>query len=385
MNENKPLVSLVVPTKNRYPYLIKLIELLLSFNLDKRFELIIQDNNEDNSSFLKFLEGKHIPYLKYYYDPTPMPIGANCDKAILHSTGEFVSFIGDDDFVTRNFMPCVEWMKTNNVDCVFPRRIMYYWPDYCEKEDEKAAVHFESFSNQIVYFDTTKVLSDLFESGCLGIGDIPMIYHGIVKRSVLEKIWDNCGTLFPGASPDISSGICLCMVLDNYASFKFPIIIAGNSRTGGGGQRVIKHHAVTDFSKLTFLPKDTEKKWCKRIPKIWSNVTIWCESVVETLNVWNRQDLVEKIDFEKFYTYFMVNHSYYWAMAYKLSNDKPMLILNSLKGAVVLQIKNFVKAILNLMHINTVKSRTKVHGISSSSELISYFEEKGYFFDNYFK
>lgn len=379
----KPLVSLVVPTKNRYPYLFKLIELLKSFNLGEEFELVIQDNNEDNSPFNDYIENNSYNNLNYYYDPTPMPIGQNCDKAINNSKGEYVCFIGDDDCITKNFMPCIRWMQENNVACVFPRRIMYFWPDYCDKGDERAAVHYEPFSNEVTFYDTSTVLKELLDSGCVGIARVPMIYHGIVSRNVLNKIWGQCGTYFPGASPDIASAISLSMVIDKYASFRFPIIIAGNSRSGGGGQKILKHHALTDFSRLPHLPKNIEEIWDKRIPKIWSNSTIWCESVVEALKKWKRDDLADKINYEALYSNFVINYFYYRKMAYSLTNNKLKLFFSSCWGIIVKLIKDIVKWVLKLLHINRDK-RIKLYGLEDIESLCDYFETKGFIFEKFF-
>lgn len=381
MENNSPLVSLVVPTKNRYPYLIKLVELLRTFDLGSEFELVIQDNNEDNSVFLKYLEENPYERLQYFFDPKPVPIGDNCDNAINNSTGKYVCFIGDDDCVTMNFIPCVRWMEKNGVECVFPRRIMYFWPDYCDIGDERAAAHYEPFTNKVTYYNTQEVLKELLDSGCVGIARIPMIYHGIVKRMVLERIWSQCGTYFPGASPDIASGVSLCMVVDKYASFRFPIIIAGNSRSGGGGQKTMKHHALKDFTKLPHLPKNIDEIWCSKIPKIWCNSTIWCESVVEALNVWNRKDLINTINFEKLYENFVVYYYYYRKMAYDLTDNRCKLFIHSIIGQIVLFSKNTIKFFLRVFHIHIRDTRVKVFGINSIKELCEYYSRQGYSFD----
>ena len=383
MSDNNILVSLVVPTKNRYPYLFKLIELLKSFNFGPEFELVVQDNNDDNAVFKQYIACSPYVNLKYYYDPNPIPIGLNCDRAIRNSRGDYVCFIGDDDCITKNFMPCIRWMQENKVDCVFPRRIMYFWPDYCDKGDERASVHYEDFTREVSFFDTSSVLKELLDTGCVGIARVPMIYHGIVSRGLLDKIWEQCGTYFPGASPDIASAISLCMVTDKYASFRFPIIIAGNSRTGGGGQKILRHHAQTDFSKLPFLPKQTEAIWDKRIPKIWSNATIWCESVVEALHVWGRYDLADSINYEALYSNFAINYFYYRKMAYSLTNNKLKLFFNSCWGILEKMVKEFAKWVLKLLHVNRDK-RIKVYNMEDIKSLCDYFETKGFIFEQFF-
>ena len=46
-----PLLSIVVPTKNRYIYLFELIKLLASFKRTD-FEMVIQDNSTNNKQFI---------------------------------------------------------------------------------------------------------------------------------------------------------------------------------------------------------------------------------------------------------------------------------------------------------------------------------------------
>ena len=71
---NRKLLSIVVPTKDRYKYLKYLIELIASFNSDE-VELVIQDNSEDNKEILDFLKErdynfvtKKLLYENYSYD-----------------------------------------------------------------------------------------------------------------------------------------------------------------------------------------------------------------------------------------------------------------------------------------------------------------------------
>ena len=63
MRDN-PIISIVVPTKNRYKYLKQFIILVESFK-DERIELFIQDNSDDNSEILEFLSNKDLVSTKY--------------------------------------------------------------------------------------------------------------------------------------------------------------------------------------------------------------------------------------------------------------------------------------------------------------------------------
>ena len=113
------LLSIDIPTKNRYPYLIKLLKLIESFSF-KEVEVVIQDNNENNKQILDYFEemGGKPSYVTYVWQKDPIPISLNSDYAILNSHGEYVSFIGDDDGVSKYIVDCCKWMKNNDIECV---------------------------------------------------------------------------------------------------------------------------------------------------------------------------------------------------------------------------------------------------------------------------
>lgn len=78
-------LSIIIPTKDRYDYLLPLIELLDSYALDN-CELVIEDNSSENSRVLDFLKGREFKTeIIYNYTSEPLPISDNLDNAINHS------------------------------------------------------------------------------------------------------------------------------------------------------------------------------------------------------------------------------------------------------------------------------------------------------------
>ena len=92
---NSILLSVVVPTKNRYKYLKKLVELFCQLATED-MELVIQDNSDDPSDFKLFIDNIKDRRICYYYDSINLSVVDNCDRAIARSHGEFVSMI---DFI----------------------------------------------------------------------------------------------------------------------------------------------------------------------------------------------------------------------------------------------------------------------------------------------
>lgn len=317
----KPLLSIVVPTKDRYKYLKHLIALIDSFH-SKDIELVLQDNTANNAEILEFLKQKEYPYIKYAHRAEQIPVFYNADLAVLNASGEYVCLIGDDDGVTKHIIDCVKWMKNNDIDVVVPAFIQYLWPDFNDKSFGKhsAIVTYEIFSNKREIVNINDALNKSLKEGFINRGILPSVYHGIVKRNILDNIYHVGGTFFPGASPDIACGVALCFTANKYARVDFPIVISGASAEHGGGIRKLKDK-LAQIEALPFLPHNAKDNWEKNIPKIWSGETVWPESAIKALRYMGRADLIKKVNFEFAQARFIMAHPAYWRLAFKVTNN----------------------------------------------------------------
>ena len=123
------LLSIVVPTKDRYEYLEQLVDLIISFK-SPEIEVIIQDNTNENSRILNFLESRDTTNIKYFHTAEQISISLNSDKAILNSSGKYVCFIGDDDGVTRYVIDSVKWMEAKGIGILRSEYAIHKWPSY---------------------------------------------------------------------------------------------------------------------------------------------------------------------------------------------------------------------------------------------------------------
>ena len=240
----QPLLSIVIPTKDRYYYLQILLSKLITYNKNE-IEIVIQDNTDDNSEFLDFLKGIDYSLLKYEYVKGQIPIYQNADKAILNSTGKYICFIGDDDGVTSRILDCVEYMDEKGIDVLLPKKVRYRWPDRHLSKiiDNAATMEVEGASGKIVEMDTSRTIEEVLNIGCVHMGKLPQPYHGIVRREYYERIYNKCGTHFPGASPDIASAIALALLNPVYVYAELPVVIAGASKHHNGGAHKMKSNA----------------------------------------------------------------------------------------------------------------------------------------------
>jgi len=319
------LLSIIIPTKDRYNYLKQLVNYIDSFDT-KDIELILQDNTFNNAEILDFLNQKNRTYLKYYHTKAQIPISANVDLSIKNSTGEYVCFIGDDDGVLPNIIDCVKWMKQKNIDALSPAIMIYNWPDYLDFDNEgvSAALLFDGFSFDGKMRDPLKELQALADRGFKHLHTIPKVYQGIVKRSCLDEIYKMGGTFTPGPSPDMATAVALCFVVKKFVTINVPVIFIGQSHTVGGGERNLKG-AVKNIEDVPFLPPKAKDNWDKRIPKVWCSQTVWPESAIKAIQYMKGQKQIA-INYEFILAWFIHTHPSQKKLAFRLSQNKIKLI-----------------------------------------------------------
>lgn len=333
------LLSIVVPTKDRYPYLKHLIQLIKSFNSED-IELIVQDNTYDNTELLNYLDTLYYPHLKYYHTKNQISVSENSTKAILNSTGEYVCFIGDDDGVTRHIVECVKWMKSNSVGIVKSGRVVYKWPSFPNGRMRLAStVCFGDFSGQYRSIDTKASLIKMLRKGMPGLHDMPKVYNGIVKRALLDSVYKKTGTFFPGSSPDMGNAVALCFVANSYTYVDFPIIIGGICGSGGGNIMKEKK-GYKELRDAPFLPEGIENRWYPGLPKVWTNETIWPQSAIEGLKSVGGEDYMRYIDDSLLQAIIIMNHPNLKEKTMALSKNKGRLFFLVLKNTLIRKFKN---------------------------------------------
>lgn len=335
------LLSIVVPTKDRYFYLKHLIELIKSFNSDD-IELIIQDNTAENTDILNFLSTLNYPHLKYFHTKEQISVSENSTKAILNSSGEYICFIGDDDGVTRHIVDCVKWMKNNAVDIVRSGHVIYKWPSFPNGRLKlSSTIASDCFSGDYQTTETETTLIKMLRTGITGLHSMPKVYNGIVKRSLLNEIYDKTGTFFPGSSPDMGNAVALCFVADKYTYFDFPIIIGGICGSGGGNIMKEKR-GYKELSEAPFLPKGIEDRWYSGLPKVWTNETIWPQSAIEGLKSMGGDRYMKYIDDSLLQANIIVSHPNLKDKTLALSNKKLKVLSLVLKLKLLRKFRNAV-------------------------------------------
>lgn len=306
------LLSIVIPTKNRYATLFSVVDMILSFDLNDEIEIVIQDNSDDNEEGLSFIEKRTLfQNLKYFYSSEALSQTENSDKAVSNSTGEFVCFIGDDDGVMPNIVQVTKWMQENGFKALKSYKPDYYWPNqksnYLSNDASGVFKYKRWKENSFRIVKTSDALSFTLDRGAVSIEMLPCLYHGIVERKTLDLIYRKAGTFFPGPSPDMANAVALTQVIEYYVFVDYPVIISGKSTKSIGGSGVLHQH-ISRIEDVSHLPRDTSENWDIRIPKYWTGPTIWAESLIKALEKFQNRNAIESLNFDYLYAYLKVFH-----------------------------------------------------------------------------
>lgn len=372
MNEVKiqPLLSIVVPTKNRYQYLKYLIDLILDLK-SQDIELLIQDNSDNNVEITQYISEKKSTLLKYFYTERSISIQENTDLAIYNSSGEYICFIGDDDGITPNLVDAVKKLKTMKGDVLLSPSIIYNWPDYEDKSVYKtsASIISPSFTRTIAKVDVKRELNKIIKQGFMSLGKMPRLYQAVVSRNTLMALYKRVGTFTPGPSPDMATAVALSYIADNVYYFDQALIISGQSKHVGGGERLL--HTLPRPDELPHLPKAIKNYWDSNVPYYWCMQTIWPVSGIYAMKVMG--DGAHKINYVKILCNFIFCHkAYRLECSHYIKNNLKIDILLCLKsinkimsfikirGTFYLSMKNKIGSKYIYRNINNIKEAVKL-------------------------
>ena len=302
------LLSIVVPTKDRYVYLKELVKLVESFESDE-IELVIQDNTSDNSDILGFINDLNDKNVKYYHKAERVSMAQNSDMAILNSTGKYVCFIGDDDGVFPEILECVKEADSKNIDTIICKVVKYNWPDYGDNSRYKVSgvVLEEDTCRKNGFLDAKFELNKVIDDGFGSLGLLPKVYQGIVSRKLLNILYEKCGTFFPGPTPDMANAVSLAILTDKVYFYNRNLIITGQSKSLGGGERLLKG-VLKSIADVPYFSQADVDSWDNNLPRVWCAETVWPNAGISAMKKLNYS---RRVPYSKIYARFIYKHKNY--------------------------------------------------------------------------
>lgn len=235
-----PFVSIIVPTRERCDTLESTLKTLVTQDYSNA-EFIVCDNasTDQTSTVVKSFQDNRIIYVR---TPHRLSMSDNWDYALKYASGEYITFIGDDDgFLPNSISLAMQIIKNTSVKALSWRKVEFFWPDFPDTSLASRLIFplQESLNVSLIKSNTylPKVLNNLSYQGYTSL---PCLYNSLVRRDVIQEILDiNIRkNFFYSISPDIFSAISISAYLDSYAFTTYPITINGASRHSNGSSHL---------------------------------------------------------------------------------------------------------------------------------------------------
>jgi hypothetical protein len=286
-----PLLTVAIPTHQRARYANFAIRALLAIE-DPRLEVVVSDTSPADDLRRALAEGPIAPLsdgrLRYVRPAAPLDLTGNHNAAIEAATGEYVCLIGDDDTVVADALAVASWAAERDIDAVSPIiGANYVWPDFKTRffgSRHASRLYFaRKIRGEATMVDSPSALRKALSRAVQGTDDLPRLYHGIVRRSVIERARAHTGAYFHGTSPDVSGALAVAFFTRRFVSLDYPVTLpgaAGGSNTGRSAMNTHKGRMGSDPLTRIFL----QEGWSSGVPRFFSVETVWGHAALATLN-----------------------------------------------------------------------------------------------------
>jgi hypothetical protein len=292
-----PLMSIVIPTRNRARYAKSAIRSILKFPASG-IELVVQDNS-DGGELNEFAESLHDSRFKYRWDRNPVDAVRNFERGAALATGLYITFLGDDDGINPELVDAVSWCRERDIDAIITSRpAQYRWPDQRYRyygSAFSASLELSPFSGGTSWPDPEAELRACARAAGRSSARLPRIYYGAVKRSCFDAVRDRTGTYFPGPSPDLSSAVALGTIVKTICWADYPLFVPGVSGGSMAGLGAVKKH-IGRLEDWPHLPARSIQNWSPLVPRFFGGPTIWGEDVVQALTATGREDVLTEFN-----------------------------------------------------------------------------------------
>ena len=224
-------LTICIPTRNRQIYAMDAVRHMLA-SVRQDFEILLGDNSDDGSVLAGFVEEMNDSRLRLLPpESEPLSMRANWERMPDHARGEWVSFIGDDDYLDPELCEAlrVTSERVPNVDAFTWGRSHFVWPE------ARISRQFTTIptGSHLVHLSKEDLMRKMFFWE--GAKDRPVcsfgVYHGALKKDLLERIRDAFSDrYFEHPNVDYDSICKTVMMADRCIFWERPLSVFGTCK-----------------------------------------------------------------------------------------------------------------------------------------------------------
>jgi glycosyltransferase involved in cell wall biosynthesis len=213
----EPLISVVVPTRERAGKLRYTLETILAQPGDD-FEVVVSDNLSSDATpdvVGSFQDSR----LRSLRTDSRLSMCDNWEFAYRNTAGRYVIYIGDDDALAVGAIERARNLISRTPSPVyFWESHIYRWPG----NGVPSAFVYRAAPERTRPVSLREMVEFSFRWGGLRYQRLPMLYHSLVDRRILDAIRARTGRLFHSTQPDV------------FMAFAIPVFCDGALRVGRG-------------------------------------------------------------------------------------------------------------------------------------------------------
>jgi hypothetical protein len=333
MGGGEPVLSIVVPTKDRSDYAWATIRSLCRI-AGFEIEIIVTDTSETDALGQRLLRELGDARVKYCHSSPSLSMTDNFNRGLSEAQGAYICIIGDDDSVTSEILPAAEWALAHDIDAiVILPSASYYWPDFRTRfygSRHAGKLYIRSFSAQARLVDTQAALRRAADSAGQDFVLLPKIYHGIIRRQSLEAVRTATGSYLKSASPDVYGAIVIANSVRSVVCVDYPLTLPGSSKRSNAGRSAQRQHTGS-LKGEAHLSAYQDLAWPDIIPSFFSVETLWASAALEAFKQIDRSDLIKRFGVGYLYGVSLVKHPNFLVQVLKSISSAHKLAYVNLK------------------------------------------------------
>lgn len=279
------------------------------------FELIISDNSDDDTLANWVAHFPRDPRLRYGRVTDLLSMTENHNQAFAMARGEFVCLIGDDDTVLPNIFDACRWARRQKLDALTPDTpIRYCWPDMRHRywgSRQAGNLYVDSWEGCIWAGNPRKQARECMRRAGQGTAWLPKLYHGIVRRSLLEELRVETGAYCFSVSPDVYMALALAQKVKRQACTDAPLTIPGTSGESNSGRAAKRQHKG-DLRRDPHMARFSGELWPNGNPEFFSVETVWAQAALQAATRLNWVEMLSSFNFPYLYALCLARHPGYW-------------------------------------------------------------------------
>jgi glycosyltransferase involved in cell wall biosynthesis len=229
----KPFFSVVIPTRDRAEHLRLAIQSVLNQTFGD-FEIIISDNHSADET-PEIAKEFGDPRIKYFRSPRPLSIGESFEFAQSNASGEYITFLSDDDAYAKVFLETFDNIISKEKAEIVTCNLTHYHAagtfEYGRQIPAQSLV-IAPYSRRLVVLDRKEAVRSLFSSIRLAappaaaeIVRFPQLVNSAYHNSLFKKVKERIPRIFPVLGSDIYSTALFFNLITKYCYIDEPLCL----------------------------------------------------------------------------------------------------------------------------------------------------------------